>query len=134
MVGYYGKSESPSRTEKSWRGIVGLARPELWYRIGSAQEQRALEAYKGAYTGLVVPAHILAWGRAWVTGLLSRVSKPFLVDPMTFIFAQGSDMIKGVKEVKKSYEKLLGLYGDSFWRIVERRPVRPTDFLDTKGN
>ncbi len=43
-------------------------------------------------------------------------------------------MIRGEKEVKKSYEKLLGHYGNSFSSIVARRPLRTSDFLDAKGN
>ena len=110
-----------------------MVAPELWYRLGSAQDQSVLEENKNTYRGFVVPAHILAWGRAWVTGLLTRTSKPFLIDPMTYIFSQSSDLIKGEKEVKKSYEALLKFYGNDFSKIVRRRPVRPSDFVDGAG-
>ena len=93
-----------------------------------------LESYKNTYQGLVVPAHILAWSRSWVTGLMTRTSKPFLIDPMTYIFCQNSDLIKGEKEVKKSYETLLKFYGSGFSKIVRRRPVRPLDLVDGDGS
>jgi len=111
-----------------------LVAPELWYRLGSAQDQHVLEANKNTYQGFVVPAHILAWGRSWVTGLLTRTAKPFLIDPMTYIFSQSSDLIKGEKEVKKSYEALLKFYGHNFSKIIQRRSVRSSDFVDKSGS
>jgi len=116
------------------RRRADLAAPDLWIRLGSAQEQAALDSYKNTYHGLVVPAHILVWGRTWVTTLLSRLSKPFIVDPMTYIFSQNSELIEGEKEVKKSYGTLLQFYPRDFAKIVRRRPIRPTDFLGDGGN
>lgn len=110
-----------------------MAEPELWYRLGSAQEQALLTKYRDSYQGLVIPAHILAWGRAWVTSLLNRLAKPFLIDPMTYVFSQTSNLIQGERGLKKSYDALLNLCGAEVSKLVRRRPLRPADLIDDRG-
>src|SRR3989441_9922375 len=111
-----------------------MAEPELWYRLGSAQEQALLAKYRDSYQGLVIPAHILAWGRAWVTSLLNRLAKPFLIDPMTYVFSQTSNLIQGERGLKKSYDALLNLCGAEVSKLVRRSPLGPADLSnDTAG-
>jgi hypothetical protein len=66
-------------------------------------------------------------------GLLSRLAKPFLIDPMTYVFSQASNLIQGERGLRKSYDALLNLCGADVSKLVRRRPLRPTDLMDGRG-
>ncbi len=103
--------------------------PELWYRLGSAQEQGILQTMKPQHQGIVVPAHVFAFGRTWVSHFLGRVKKPFAIDPMTYVLALPREQITGDSGLKKSWDSLLGLYDEDALKPLRRRPLRPADML-----
>ena len=103
--------------------------PELWYRLGSAQEQGILQTMRPQHQGIVVPAHVFAYGRTWVSSFLGKIKKPFVIDPMTYVLALSREQITGDSGLKKSWDTLLGLYHEDVLKPLRRRPIRAADML-----
>jgi len=126
--------------------------PALFYRLGLTREKGLFKRRRDTYDGIVVPANIAAHNQKFCTEFLGALSKPYFIDPMTYIFARPLRRIhrsrrdadrkivrgqdgKSVKEssLRRSFQKLIeGGYQDPFGEIVQRgEPLLPSDFTAT---
>lgn len=108
-------------------------RAKNFYRLGTVGEKSLFEDMKDYYFGIVIGAHFAAFYPSWLLTFLSKVKKPFFIDPVTYIFARNLDNIKKENNFKKSYEKLMDICGKNVKTILKRRQLMPKDFLDTNS-
>lgn len=102
-----------------------------FYRLGTVGEKSLFEDMKEYYSGIVIGAHFAAFYPDWSPTFLSKVRKPFFIDPMTYVFARNLDNIKKEDNFKKSYEKLINVFEKNIRVILEKRQLIPRDFLVT---
>ena len=105
---------------------------EIYYRIGTAGEQGLFDAEKASYEGLAVGAHVAAIGRAWVSGLLFRLGKPYFVDPVTYVFAQDPQLVRRADELRRSYDEVAETYGGVVRQYAGKRALRASDLKQQK--
>jgi len=86
---------------------------KIYYRLNIAGEKNLLFNCKSRYHGVVVGAHILAFGRNWISTFLKELDKPFFIDPITYVFPFDLFHIRNKEgDLRKSYELLIERYGD----------------------
>jgi hypothetical protein len=108
--------------------------------------------HRNTYDGIIVPAHIASYYSAFCSEFIGSLQKPYIVDPMTYLFAGNPALLKrfvkdrktgrtlrdraGRKkkgDLKRSYSKLVEQhYGGLIEKAVvtEDRPVAPQDFAN----
>lgn len=101
-----------------------------FYRLGTAGEKSLFEEMKECYFGIAIGAHFASFYPDWLPTFLSKVRKPFFIDPVTYIFARNLENIKKENNFKKSYEKLMDICGKKVKNILKKRQLVPKDFLD----
>ncbi len=79
-----------------------------WIRFGMNGEKPTLNQNGQFFSGITLPAHVLALYRNSLGQAIRHWKKPYFVDPMTHVFLQDREMIyrSGTQKPKKSYEKL----------------------------
>ncbi len=105
---------------------------KLYYRFNLANEKKIFRTTKSQYHGLVVGAHIGAYSSTWISSFLRKLSKPYFVDPMSYMFALDPPPVKDVfciADDKESYLALSNTYNTSIQKIVQKRPLNPIDFM-----
>jgi len=107
----------------------------LYYRLGVAAEKPPLVTRTDLYDGLVVNAHVGAWGQGWVSILLQQLGKPFIVDPYTYVFSHATDStLRPDGDLRKSFEELRPSLPPILRRSLdEKRRIIPSDLRDTDG-
>lgn len=114
--------------------ILSKDRPLLYYRLGIARDQKPLLEASSDVDGIIVGGHIFAWGRSWISVFLRQMDKPFLIDPMTYVFAKDPSFILKDGEPRKSFGELKGRYGPKVDEVAGKRPLRPVDFGNGKDS
>jgi len=85
---------------------------KIYYRLNIAGEKDLLFDRKSRYFGVVVGAHIVVFGRNWISTFLKELDKPFFIDPVTYIFPSDLSYIRDKDgNLRKSYELLIERYG-----------------------
>lgn len=117
-------------------GIQGLH----WVRYGTAGDQKYLIGdFKETYDQLVINGNMIAHMPSALSHFITqRAQKPFVIDPQTHAFAHDiSHLLSTSKnsngEIKRSWKKLLGSYGERVEEILltdDPRPLDPEDFED----
>lgn len=107
--------------------------PEVYYRFGIAAEAVPLDSERACYSGLVVGANVASWGQSWVAGLLGRTRKPFMIDPMAYVFAQDPASLLKEDELRQSYTQLVESYGGVLPAIAGKRPLKPRDLSNVNS-
>lgn len=105
---------------------------KVFYRLGAAPEKELFKSHRDTYYGVTVSAHIAAYYIKSIRPFLQNLKKPFFVDPVTYHFARNlKHMSRKEGNLKKSFEKLLEHYGDTFREIVlnKKRTLETTDFV-----
>lgn len=80
--------------------------------------------------GIIIGGHVFSWGKNWVSVFLQKLNKPFLIDPMTYVFAKDPSFILREGSMRKSYEGLVDWIDWKLSDIAGKRPLRPDDFED----
>ena len=106
---------------------------KIFYRLGAVNEKSLFEEMKEHYFGIAIGAHFASFYSNWLPTFLSKVKKPFFIDPMIYIFARNLDNIKKENDFKKSYEKLMDICGGNIKNILQTRQLIPEDFLDANS-
>jgi hypothetical protein len=90
------------------------------------------DSIKKTYHGIAVGANVAAWGKTWVPEFLRSLSKPFFVDPQTYVFQLPYDYLLKEGELRKSYSAMAEKYGQIVKRIVSKnkRELNSSDFDD----
>lgn len=104
----------------------------LFYRIGIAKEGILFEEMTKYYYGVVINANLVTLYSKWIFSLLQKIKKPFFIDPVSYILALDLDNIKKEGILKKSFEKLIKIYGEKIENIIigEERELLPGDFIE----
>jgi hypothetical protein len=104
----------------------------LFYRLGTASEGKLFEEMRNYYYGIVINANIAAIYPNWIFSFIQKINKPFFIDPVTYVLTLDLESMKKNGVTKKSFEKLIKVYGSEISRIIleEKRPLLPTDFID----
>lgn len=125
-------------------------RPWSFYRLGPTKEKVLFKRHRTTYQGVIVPAHIASYYAAFCAEFIGSLSKPYLIDPMTYIFANDPMQLRRfVKDkekrrtardrhgrkikggIKRSYLRLIEKYQGVVKLAVEQgRPLTPRDFAD----
>ena len=115
---------------------------QAYYRVGIARELTTLFSssdLSDKYEGLAISGHIAAYHDAIVSEFLSTNSKPYFVDPYTFVFQFENKLVRSTEskngsaddetQVKLSVMKLAECCGKPLTTCVdEKRTVLLTDF------
>lgn len=125
--------------------------PWCFYRLGPTKEKELFKRRRDAYDGVIVPAHIASYYSAFCAEFMGSLQKPYLIDPMTYLFAGDTALLKrfvkdrktgrtirdtaGRKkkgDLKRSFSKLVEQhYGGLIETVVgEDRPLIPQDFSE----
>jgi hypothetical protein len=130
--------------------------PWCFYRLGPAKEKDLFKRRRETYDGVIVPAHIASYYSAFCAEFIGSLQKPYLIDPMTYLFAgnpallkrfikrdevtvEGTVVRKTVRDargrkkkgdLKRSFSKLVGEgYAGLIGQAVSAdRPLVPGDF------
>ena len=126
-------------------------KPWSFYRLGPAKEKEIFKRHRDTYDGVVVPAHIASYYYAFCSEFIGSLGKPYIIDPMTYIFANDPTQLKKfLKDKKTGRSKRDGLgrkkKGDvkrSYMKLIEEhyqgpikaavdadRRLEPADFKD----
>ena len=98
----------------------------------SGAEGKLLEKYRDKYDSIMIPANIGIYFRTATSELISKIGKPFFVDPVTDRLAiplsaiSKKDSESGEEHPKLSFQKLIKEYGCA--KILE--DGRPLDIKD----
>lgn len=122
--------------------------PWCFYRLGPTKEKELFKRRRDAYDGVIVPAHIASYYSAFCAEFIGSLQKPYLIDPMTYLFAGDPALLKrfvkdrktgrtmrdttGRKkkgDLKRSFSKLVEQhYGGLIEMVVgDDRPLTPKD-------
>lgn len=105
-----------------------IDRPLLYYRLGVAADKEPLLRAADYIDGLIIGGHVFAWGQPWVSVFLQEIKKPFLVDPVTYVFSKDPSILMREGNLRKSYEALVDWFDWKLSNIAGKRPLRPDDF------
>jgi len=106
--------------------------PKLYFRLNITNEKNILRQTKELYDGLVIGAHFASFYKNWISGFLQDISKPYFIDPLTYIFAIDPPPIENIDSImneKQSFRTLCESYPEILRSILEERPLIPQDFL-----
>lgn len=108
---------------------------KLFYHF-SFQDIPVLTEHTTEFHGLVVNANTVAYASYRVKQFLHDIGRPFIVDPMTYVFASSLDAVrnqdedtKKLEDLKLSYRNLATKYGGPFLECLNLTPVYPPRFL-----
>jgi hypothetical protein len=87
------------------------------------------------YYGVSISAHVLAYTPTSVVQLVSKVKKPFFIDPITYVFARSIKNISRNGRMRRSFRKLVESdYGTPFSQCVANNSaITPFTFKDNTG-
>jgi len=123
--------------------------PWSFYRLGPTKEKELFKRRRNTYDGVIVPAHIASYYSAFCAEFIGTLQKPYLIDPMTYLFAGDPALLKrfvkdkttgrtlrdsgGRKkkgDLKRSFSKLVEKeYGGLIKQAIDvDRPLTPKDF------
>ena len=68
--------------------------PWSFYRLGPTKEKELFKRHRATYDGVVVPAHIASYYAAFCAEFIGALQKPYLIDPMTYLFAGDPALLK----------------------------------------
>ena len=112
--------------------------PLTFLRYGLAKKKKFLRDVRNAYDGLTLPANILLYQYKSTPSVVTMCRKPFIVDPMSYLFGQPYEEFKKKVKLgpafKPSFKKLMeghGLVSDDFLRYDYTRLIR---FLQQNTN
>ena len=109
--------------------IMSNLKPQNWYRLGISAEKQFLQDLS-RYHGLVIPAHVAALYLKSVSQFLTRLRKPFFIDPMTYMLARPPRSIWNSEgNVRRSFVKLRYHYGPLMASAIGSRQLTP-DFIN----
>lgn len=101
-----------------------------FFRLGITGERDLFRNHRDLYYGVVVPASLASFYQSFVPAFLKDLGKPFIVDPMTYVFARDLNNLKREDEIKKSFKKLISYYSKPLSDILANRQLIPKDFLE----
>jgi hypothetical protein len=130
--------------------------PWNFYRLGPAKEKELFKRHRDTYSGVAISAHIASYYQKFCLEFVGGLQKPYFIDPVTHIFTadpaslhrfvkdkkevKGKTIIRtrrdklGNKikgEIKRSYQKLITIYGPIVERVVkDGRSAKLRDFTD----
>jgi len=109
-----------------------MAKKTFWnfFRLGITGERDLFQSQPDTYFGVVIPASIASFYQGFVPTFLRDLKKPFVVDPMTYVFARDLNNLKRGDEIKKSFQKLISHYGKPWSEILSKRQLIPKDFRE----
>lgn len=120
-----------------------------FYRLGPTKEKALFKKHKDVYKGIIIPAHIASYFSKFCAGFIGSLQKPYFIDPITYIFARGPELIQrylkdrktgrtlrdalgGKKkgEIRRSYKKIVEHdYRSIIYDVARmKRALRPSDF------
>lgn len=107
-----------------------MAAGKIWnfYRLGITGEQELFLSLQDDYFGADIPANFAAFYQSWTPTFLRQLSKPFFIDPVTYVMARDISNLKRDADLKKSYKKLFDYYGGNLAYILSNRQLIPRDF------
>jgi len=129
-------------------------RPWSFYRLGPTKEKGLFKRRRETYDGVVVPAHIASYYSKFCSEFIGSLGKPYIIDPLTYIFANDPLQIKRFLKNKKTGRTLVDRFGNkrkgdvkrSYRKLVENeyteiignvvaqgRSVIPADFENVQG-
>jgi len=105
---------------------------KIFYRIGMAGEKAVLshELLKDAFYGISLSANVACFSRTWVSQFINRLGKPFFIDPVSYVFQFPIEQISREGSLKKSFEKLVKIYGEPIISASEGHQITLSDFDD----
>lgn len=109
---------------------------KLFYRYGVAKDKKILQEDVDAYYGISFSAHTACYYQKSIIIFLGGIKKPYFIDPVTYRFAIDlSKIFRKEGGIKKSFVKLLDLYGDKLRKIIinENRSLRASDFYKNES-
>ncbi len=108
---------------------------KIFYRLGMFNERSLFLNNKEFYDGIVIKANILEFYEKAATELLTESEKPYIIDPITFIFLLEPDYLTSSKgNLKKPYVKLKEKYGYLINDIIGKRRIESADFKIASNN
>lgn len=102
---------------------------ELFVRLNLARESNWIEDFKNQSFTIIVPAHILESYQKAFARTIARSGKPFLIDPVTYIFS----VERMPFNEKRWFPKLTDQYNLDVLMPTEDKTIYPHTFLDA-GN
>jgi len=102
---------------------------EIFYRLGSVGEKSLFKDMKKYYDGIIIGAHLLSLYSSSIPVFIQELEKPFLIDPMTYVFGRSFDLLTKNDELKKSFKKLIERFEKPISNILKNREFVPSDFL-----
>lgn len=97
--------------------------PLTYLRYGLARKKKFLRDVRNAYDGLALPANILLYQHKSTPSVVTMCEKPFIVDPMSYLFGQPYE------EFKKKVKKTGPAFKPSFKKLMEGHGLVSEDFL-----
>ncbi len=105
--------------------------PLTFLRYGLARKKKFLKDVRDSYDGLTLPANILLYQYKSTPSVVTMCQKPFIVDPMSYLFGQPYEefkkRVKAGPAFKPSFKKLMeghGLASDNFLQYEYTRLMK----------
>jgi len=76
--------------------------PWCFYRLGPTKEKELFKRRRDAYDAVIVPAHIASYYSAFCAEFIGSLQKPYLIDPMTYLFASDPPLLKRFVKDRKT--------------------------------
>jgi hypothetical protein len=107
-----------------------LKKPVTFIKLGSLREKYILKVARQEYDGIFVSASTIETFRSSVPSFIRGLDKPFVIDPMTYVFALPLRSIMASKDskIKRAFVEMSIRYGTIVQREIGKSAINWQDF------